>query len=120
MVDTEEIARVVWPDRSASDASISGRIRSARQALGDDGDAQAVIRTVHGKGFRFVADVIETAPAQPSGTPPASHEVDTALSRPSVAVLPFRPRGASPEVEILAEAISHEIIQGLSRLRWLA
>src|SRR6056297_3049328 len=54
MVSKDEIARTVWPGRVASDASIASRIRSARQALGDDGGAQAVIRTIHGKGFRFV------------------------------------------------------------------
>jgi len=120
MVSKDEIARTVWPGRVASDASISSRIRSARQALGDDGGAQAVIRTIHGKGFRFVAEVKETSPAQPDHALSLATETGADLSRPSVAVLPFRPLGASPEVTILAEAIPHEIIQGLSRLRWIA
>jgi TolB-like protein len=120
MVSKDEIARTVWPGRVASDASIASRIRSARQALGDDGGAQAVIRTIHGKGFRFVADVKETSPAEPVQPLSLARDNDADLSRPSVAVLPFRPLGASPEVTILAEAIPHEIIQGLSRLRWLA
>lgn len=120
MVTKDELARAVWPDRIVSDASISSRIRSARQALGDDGDTQAIIRTIHGKGFRFMADVTESSPVQPTLTPPATVEKDADMSRPSVAVLPFRPLGTSSEVAILAEAIPHEIIQGLSRLRWLA
>ncbi len=121
MVSKEEIAKTIWPDRIASDASISSRVRSARQALGDDGTTQAFIRTIHGKGFRFVAEVAEIVAAQPAfadvGEPDAD---DSALSRPSVAVLPFRSLGTTPDLPILAEAIPHEIIQALSRLRWLA
>ncbi|WP_292294051.1 hypothetical protein [Marivita sp.] len=40
--------------------------------------------------------------------------------RPSIAVLPFSPLGAEPLLSVLAEAIPHEIIEALSRLRWLA
>ncbi|MEQ8366130.1 MAG: winged helix-turn-helix domain-containing protein [Roseicyclus sp.] len=120
LVGKDEIARAVWPDRIVSDASISSRIRSARHALGDDGDTQAVIRTIHGKGFRFVAQVVETAAAQPGPASPQAGENITTRSRPSIAVLPFRALGQSPDVEILAEAIPHEIIQALSRMRWLA
>lgn len=60
MVTKEEIAQHVWQGRIVSDASISNCIRSARRAVGDDGQAQATIRTVHGRGFRFVADVVDT------------------------------------------------------------
>lgn len=50
MVTKEEIAEAIWQRRSVSDASIASRIRSARQAVGDDGAAQSVIRTIHGRG----------------------------------------------------------------------
>jgi len=41
-------------------------------------------------------------------------------ARPSIAVLPFQPLGMSPDLAILGDAIPHEIIEALSRLRWLA
>ena len=41
-------------------------------------------------------------------------------ARPSIAVLPFRPLAVSPDLAVLSEAIPHEIIQALSRMRWLA
>ncbi|MFX8883384.1 winged helix-turn-helix domain-containing protein, partial [Acinetobacter baumannii] len=53
----DEIIEKVWDSRIVSDAAISSRIKSARQALGDDGRSQRFIRTVHRRGFRFVADV---------------------------------------------------------------
>src|SRR6185312_8908085 len=38
---------------------LASRIRAARAAIGDDGQRQDVIRTVHGRGYRFVADLDE-------------------------------------------------------------
>lgn len=120
MVGKDEIAQVVWNGRAVSDASIASRIRSARQAVGDDGSSQSVIRTLHGRGFRFVAEVVETTPARPSALERVPSADPTEMSRPSIAVLPFRPLGMDPDLAILADAIPHEIIQALSRMRWLA
>lgn len=118
MVTKDEIAADVWQGRCVSDSSISSRVRSARKAVGDDGAAQRVIRTVHGLGFRFVADVAEAAPAKAADH--AGAVANPPTSRPSIAILPFRPLAMTPELAILADAIPHEIIQALSRLRWLA
>lgn len=112
MVSKDELAEAVWPGAEVSDASIASRIKAARAALGDDGARQEVIRTVHGLGFRFVAPVTEARGPVP--------EVPRPLGRPSVAVLPFRILGAEEGLAILSEAIPHEIILALSRLRWLA
>ncbi len=56
-VSKDEIIEQIWKGRIISDATLSSRIKSARQALGDDGSAQKLIRTIHGRGFRFVGDV---------------------------------------------------------------
>jgi TolB-like protein len=119
MVTKDEIVAAVWHGLAVSDASISSRIRSARQAVADDGSHQSTIQTVHGRGFRFVAEVTDIKPASipslevgdPQGHP---------TGRPTIAVLPFQPLGVATELAILGEAIPHEIIQALSRLRWLA
>lgn len=120
MVTKDEIASEVWRGRTVSDASISSRVRSVRKAVGDDGEGQAVIRTVHGRGFRFVADVVETQAAQPAPDALGPAPAAPATGRPSIAVLPLRPLAMAPDLAILADAIPHEIIQALSRLRWLA
>ena len=49
----------VWQGRVVSDATLSSRINSARSAVGDNGEHQRLIRTVHSKGFRFVGAVVE-------------------------------------------------------------
>src|SRR5579871_673835 len=57
LVSKDEIIDKVWDGRVVSDSAVASRVKSARQALGDDGRAQRFIRTIHGQGFRFVAEV---------------------------------------------------------------
>ena len=51
----------VWHDRFVSDSAVASRIKAARRVTGDNGERQQVIRTVHGRGYRFVAEVLELA-----------------------------------------------------------
>ncbi|MCV0406894.1 MAG: winged helix-turn-helix domain-containing protein [Rhizobiaceae bacterium] len=120
MVTKDEIVAAVWQGEAVSDASISSRIRSARQAVGDDGARQAVIRTVHGRGFRFVPEVTPSAPGHATSEDFIPPPPGRPGGRPSIAVLPFQQLGMLPELTILGDAIPHEIIEALSRLRWLA
>lgn len=59
VVSKDDLIDAVWHGRIVSDASLSSRIKSARDAVGDNGEAQAIIRTVPRRGFRFVAPVEE-------------------------------------------------------------
>src|SRR5215471_9483170 len=61
LVTKDELIAEVWGGRIVSDAALSGQIKAARQAIGDDGEQQRFIRTVHGRGFRFVGEI---APAE--------------------------------------------------------
>src|SRR5215207_1062582 len=61
LVTKQELMDQVWHDRFISDSAITSRIKAARRVSGDDGERQNVIRTVHGRGYRFVADVAEAA-----------------------------------------------------------
>jgi DNA-binding winged helix-turn-helix (wHTH) protein/tetratricopeptide (TPR) repeat protein len=63
-----ELLDEIWQSRFVSESALTSRIKSARQACGDNGRDQAVIRTVHGTGYRFVAD-ITADDAPPSVTP---------------------------------------------------
>jgi pimeloyl-ACP methyl ester carboxylesterase len=42
-----------------SESALTSRIKTARRLVGDDGTAQRIIQTVHGRGYRFVAPVEE-------------------------------------------------------------
>ena len=68
VVPKTELLDEVWGDRFVSESALTSRIKSARQAVGDSGDRQQVIRTVHGVGYRFVADVDVVQRQQPAGS----------------------------------------------------
>ena len=57
LVSKDELVEKVWDGRSVSESAVSRRVKSARKALGDDGRAQRFVKTIHGQGFRFVAEV---------------------------------------------------------------
>jgi DNA-binding winged helix-turn-helix (wHTH) protein/pimeloyl-ACP methyl ester carboxylesterase len=57
VVPKTELLDEVWGDRFVSESALTSRIKSARRAVGDSGERQQVIKTVHGVGYRFVADV---------------------------------------------------------------
>lgn len=126
MISKDEIIREIWDGKFVTDASISNRIKFARIAVGDDGKSQNIIRTVHGQGFRFVAEVFnmlsESAakPALPIGVVPTdAPENPVKNEKPSIVVLPFQVLGGSEACRVLADAVPHDLIQALSRLRWL-
>jgi DNA-binding winged helix-turn-helix (wHTH) protein/TolB-like protein len=129
VLSRDEIIEKVWEGRIVSDAAVASRVKSLRQALGDDGTAQRLIRTVHGRGFRFVADVRAAAGAGRTvlvlGDRSGEAVTDGAgitrerFSRPSIAVLPFTCLGEPGPYAALAHALPHELITELARLRWL-
>ncbi len=123
MVSKDEIIDEVWDGRIVSESAVAARIKAARKAIGDNGKDQLLIRTIHGKGFRFVgevsisgtapAQVIEAAPEAPAPAPP------TLDGRPSIAVLPFRLAGSSGPHDIIADALPADVLMDLSRFGWL-
>lgn len=122
LVSKDEIVDVVWEGRAISDSAISTAIKEARKAIGDDGRRQEVIRTVHGRGFRCVADVtIMTRPSVSDGqaTPETDFRLSLDAGKPSIAVLPFHCLTPSPACGTLAEGVPAELISTLSRLRWI-
>ena len=58
VVTKNELLDNVWGDRFVSESALTSRIKSARRVIGDDGRAQRMIRTVHGRGYQFIADVV--------------------------------------------------------------
>jgi DNA-binding winged helix-turn-helix (wHTH) protein/tetratricopeptide (TPR) repeat protein len=124
LVSKDEIIEKVWDGREVSDAAVASRIRSARQALGDDGKSQRFIRTIHSQGYRFVADARAARGVLLSvepGDTRVAHGADSArqLERPSIAVLPFRLIGEGGRFAPLALALPAELITELSCLHWL-
>jgi pimeloyl-ACP methyl ester carboxylesterase/DNA-binding winged helix-turn-helix (wHTH) protein len=57
LVSRDALVEKVWRGRIVSEAAIDARITAARRAVGDDGRAQAIIRTVPRRGIRLVCPV---------------------------------------------------------------
>jgi TolB-like protein/Flp pilus assembly protein TadD len=114
VVSKDELIDIVWDGRIVSDGALNTRINSARNALGDSGKIQAVIKTFPRQGFRFVADVVEVEPVEavPGATPLPLPD------KPSIAVLAFENISGDPEQEYFADGLAEDIITGLSKFHW--
>ncbi len=68
VVAKEELLDEVWKTRFVTESTLTTRIKEVRRAVGDDGRLQRVVRTVHGRGYRFVADVAQRGQSPPAGS----------------------------------------------------
>jgi len=121
-VTKDEIFETIWRDRIVSDAALSSQIKAARRAVGDDGEAQKLIATVHGRGFRLRARTGSDGSAlRPSARPatvamPVRH---AHADGPTVAVLPCESLDPDGRGTMVAHGLTEDLITALSRNRWL-
>ena len=122
IVRKNELIDVIWRGRIVSETALSSRINAARRALGDNGNDQGLIRTVHKRGFRFVGDVddgscapaataVDTVPSGQGAAHGAANSMPTGEplplpGKPSIAILPLQNKGSDPEQERLADDLT--------------
>lgn len=111
VVDKDELLEQLWSGTVVSDSALTQIVRKARSLAGDDGDRQAVIRTVQRRGFHFVAAVEALGDDSTAGTPRAEGVVE-----PSVAVLPFADLSPNHDQEYFCDGMVEEIITELTRV----
>jgi len=108
VVSRDDLLASVWGGRIVSESTLASRINAARRVIGDTGEQQRLIRTIIGKGVRFVGEVREQQdaeqPASPSDSP-----------RLSLVVLPFANFSNDPELEYFADGITDDLTTDLSR-----
>ena len=56
-VNKDELQDAVWPGMVVTETALTRAVMKARKAVGDDAGTQAVIKTLHGHGYRFVASL---------------------------------------------------------------
>jgi DNA-binding winged helix-turn-helix (wHTH) protein/pimeloyl-ACP methyl ester carboxylesterase len=59
VVGHDELLQAVWGTRYVSESALTTRIKEIRRALEDDGRSQRTVRTLHRRGYRFVAEASE-------------------------------------------------------------
>jgi len=121
IVTKEEVFTAIWGNRIVSDAALSSQIKAARRAVGDDGASQHTISTVHGRGFRFIAPLANSAPPEKSAPAPAvgaktPPPETTGAPRLSLVVLPLSNLGGDAEQEYFVDGITDSLTTDLSRL----
>ena len=143
-----ELLDSVWGDRFVGESALTTQIKALRRALGDTGRDQAIIKTVHGVGYRFVPDVHDETPdgiatgtddmagparggdpatADLSGGPNETLRSDSDRHRrdvaqrlnPVVVVLPFENLGQDRSISHLADGLTSDVVTSLSKHRWL-
>ena len=63
VLSKDDLLQAVWGGRIVSELTLTSHINAVRKAIGDNGQAQHLIRTVARKGFRFVGEVTEEGAA---------------------------------------------------------
>jgi pimeloyl-ACP methyl ester carboxylesterase/DNA-binding winged helix-turn-helix (wHTH) protein len=84
VVSKDDLVEAVWRGRIVSDVTLNSRIGAARRAIGDDGKAQAFIRTVPRRGFRFVGEVGQATTAADGAFADAKQSVYSVSTRTGV------------------------------------
>ena len=122
VVSNDDLIQAIWQGRIISDGTVSTRINAVRQALGDSGGHQRLIRTLPRKGYRFAGDIHPASDNGETGDLAVLERpgAPTALSnRPSIAVLPFANFSGDADQIYFADGMVDEIITALSRIKWL-
>jgi TolB-like protein len=122
VVSRDDIFKAVWHGRLVSDGALSTRVNAARHAIADTGVEQRLIRTVRGKGFRFVGVISENKKTVNSASKFATEDQkfpSTFLNRPTIAVLPFVNLNIDQEQDALAAGMAEELITAFSKIDWL-
>ena len=56
-VDKNELQDAVWPGMIVTETALTRAVMKARKAIGDDANRQEKIKTLHGHGYRFIAEL---------------------------------------------------------------
>jgi TolB-like protein/Tfp pilus assembly protein PilF len=119
IISRDELLDNLWKGKVVTDAALGVCLKDVRKAVGDIGDRQSVIKTFHGRGYQFIAEVTESgAEKMPDKENQSTLGKTLALpDKPSVAVMPFTNMSNDPEQDFFADGVTEDIITELSRER---
>lgn len=114
VVSRDELIEQIWGGRVVSESALSTRINAVRNAIGDSGSEQRLIKTLPRKGIRFVGEVREE---QKSPEPALAGPADGAT------IEERQPHGALPALQAIdniPQALPPAMIAPIARTRFAA
>jgi TolB-like protein len=118
IVSKNDLIADVWDGRIVSDSTLSSRLTAVRQAVGDSGNQQRLVRTIPHKGFRFVGEVSEQKDDSYWARPHVDMEYPLP-DKPSIAVLPFKNLNDNIAQEYFVDGIVEDITNAFSQFSQL-
>jgi len=115
VVSREELLDKLWKGKVVTDAALGARLKDARQAVQDSGKKQGVIKTLHGRGYQFIAEISEhnDRPVATTTGSGSGYENSALTEKLSIAVLPFNNLSNNPEQDYICDCIAEDIIASL-------
>ncbi len=138
VVTRDELFQQVWHGRNVLDATLSNHIKGARSVLGDNGQSQHTIKTIHGRGYQFIAQAKHNSVQSQRTKSKINFKPKVFVASlvlllafiinnfykdhsddkiPTIAVLPFTNNNSSPQNNYFSIAIADQIIGHLNYLQ---
>ena len=121
VVSKDDLVNAIWNGRIVSDAALTTRLNAARNAVGDSGQEQRLIKTLARQGFRFVGTIFEDQQRAVGSASSATHGGDfgkmpSSAPRLSIVVLPFANLSGEKQQDDFVDAITENLTTDISRL----
>ena len=123
VVSRGELLDNLWEGKVVTDAALGARLKDARKVVKDSGSKQEVIKTFHGRGYQFIAELSELTTSKSSNSNgKTGPKAGTFLlpDNPSIAILPFANMSGDPDQEYFCDGIVEDIITELSHFKDLS
>ena len=109
VVSKDDLLQAVWDGRIVSESTLTSHINAVREAIGDSGEEQRLIRTLARKGFRFIGAVEEIQSSDDVKSPPKCARAWPPRVRATASSLPSstarRARRAPSEISCVRSVI---------------
>jgi len=113
-ISKEALIDAAWPGLVVEESNLTVQIAALRKVLAEAGGA-VWIETLPRRGYRYAGPPVSVTPSVvPLGDPPA-----LGTDKASVAVLPFADLSGDLEQAYFADGMVDDVVNGLSRIRWL-
>jgi len=103
VVTKDDLLTAVWNGRIVSESALTTRMNAVRAALCDSGEAQRLIRTLRGRGFRFIGDARASVDASANMGEVAKPRCRTPTSRR--AGIPRRRLAKGPQLKVMRHGL---------------